>query len=417
MSVNIFGNINGFNYRTTEINLFETAQQQGNKQPVKLCYTEAGKTLQGIKVNISEEGLRALHGSKLPGSTNIKDQQEELKFYSEHQPLESFENQLSRKMREGLSQLKVENPNRITMSDKENALMNGFKTIADEIFAGYEAGTRVRFVEDIESDDGYRKLSKEDELSLLKQEFDDLVEKFFGEEHQKEAEEVAKALNSFQQIKLHMGSTDIKQYAPEKIPADFIEKLRDNSSQYISNTFDNEITKTLSITSSGIHHGDRAEREDIISKSIVPLEGNYKVFNLTDEEACILKSFRLEEYFDIRNRMKDEDKEAYNNLLKAESAADNNPDPSEKFKVYAKAYNWAYGDIFDKIHKENPDVDVYVKSSGTPENHNYQMRNNRTSLVISTDEIKLLQSKKEQDKTAQDELWKRIIDKITNSDL
>ena len=185
----------------------------------------------------------------------------------------------------------------------------------------------------------------------------------------------------------------------------------------ISNVLGNDVAATLSISSRGIVQAERSEREAILQNSIVQLEGNYKKLDLSDEEACILKSFRLEEYFDIRNRMKDEDKEAYNNLLKAESAADNNPDPSEKFKVYAKAYNWAYGDIFDKIHKENPDVDVYVKSSGTPENHNYQMRNNRTSLVISTDEIKLLQSKKEQDKTAQDELWKRIIEKITNSDL
>ena len=88
------------------------------------------------------------------------------------------------------------------------------------------------------------------------------------------------------------------------------------------------------------------------------------------------------------------------------------PDPSETFKVYAKAYNWAYGDVFDRIHKENPDVDIYVRSPGTPENHNFQMRNNRTSLVISTDEIKLLQSKKESDKDAQETLWNTILEKI-----
>ena len=80
MSVNMFGNISGFSYRPAEINLFETAHQQGNKQPAKFCDTEAGKNIQGIKVNISEEGLRALHGSKLPGSTDIKEQQEQLKF-------------------------------------------------------------------------------------------------------------------------------------------------------------------------------------------------------------------------------------------------------------------------------------------------------------------------------------------------
>ena len=169
---------------------------------------------------------------------------------------------------------------------------------------------------------------------------------------------------------------------------------------------------TLSISSSGIAQAERAEREAILKNSIVQLEGGYKRFELSDEETCILKSFRLEEYYGIRDRMKNEDSDAFNALLKAEKSAAQDPDPSETFKVYAKAHNWAYGDVFDRIHKENPDVDIYVRSLGTPENHNFQMRNNRTSLVISTDEIKLLQSKKESDKDAQETLWNTILEKI-----
>ena len=180
----------------------------------------------------------------------------------------------------------------------------------------------------------------------------------------------------------------------------------------VSAAFGEGAAATLSISSSGIAQADRAEREAILQQSIVQLEGGYRKFNLTDEEACILKSFRLEEYYDIRNRMKNEDINAYNDLLKSEEIADKNSDPSEKFKVYAKAYNWAYGDVFDRIHKENPEVDIYVRSPGTEENHNYQIRNNRTSLIISTDEIKLLQSKNDDDKKAQEELWNRILDKI-----
>ena len=40
------------------------------------------------------------------------------------------------------------------------------------------------------------------------------------------------------------------------------------------------------------------------------------------------------------------------------------------------------------------------------------MRNNRKAIVISTDDIKLLQSKRDADKKEQDELWKSILDKI-----
>ena len=192
------------------------------------------------------------------------------------------------------------------------------------------------------------------------------------------------------------------------------EKLNNpNDEGAISDAFDDGVAATLSISSSGIAQAGRAEREAILQKSIVQLEGGYRKFDLTDEEDCILKSFRLEEYYDIRNRMKNEDVNAYNALLRSEETAKKDPDPSEQFKVYAKAYNWAYGDVFDRIHKENPDVDIYVRSPGMSDDHNYQMRNNRTSLIISTDEIRLLQSKKESDMQVQEELWNRILEKIS----
>ena len=139
----------------------------------------------------------------------------------------------------------------------------------------------------------------------------------------------------------------------------------------------------------------------------------YEIYGNNAREMTIsLMGLDISEYYDIRNRMKNDDINAYNDLLKSEEIADKNSDPSEKFKVYAKAYNWAYGDVFDRIHKENPEVDIYVRSPGMEENQNYQMRNNRTSLVISTDEIKLLQSRNDNDKKAQEELWNRILEKI-----
>lgn len=412
MGINLFGNVGSFSYRPAEVNLFNQANKPETPK-VKFKDTEAGRDMPVVKVNISKEGLLALHGSKLDGSVDIKKQQEEIKYYSEHQPIDSFRNQLTKGMQDNLSKIKAENPDQsFSISDKENALMNSFKSIADEIVSGYEDGSRIRFIQDAASDDGYSRLSKTDELMLLKQEFEDFVESRFGIKHQKESEEVAKALNSFQSIKAQMGNTDIRTYTPEKIPKDFVEILQRDAEKYISDAFEKDAGKTLSITSSGVKQLDRAEQEELISKSIVQGEGAYKKFDLNDSEACILKSFRLEEYYDIRGRMKNEDKDAYNNLLKAEEEANKSSNPSEKFKVYAKAYDWAYGDIFDKIHKENPDVDIYVKSSGTPESHNYQMRSNRTSIVISTDEIKLLQSKDEKDKDKQMELWNSILEII-----
>lgn len=69
MAINLYGNVSG-TYQKPNIDLFEMARKQNN-QPVKFCDTEAGKNLPAIKVNISEEGLRALHGSKMKGSVDI----------------------------------------------------------------------------------------------------------------------------------------------------------------------------------------------------------------------------------------------------------------------------------------------------------------------------------------------------------
>lgn len=180
----------------------------------------------------------------------------------------------------------------------------------------------------------------------------------------------------------------------------------------VSSAFGDDSAATLSISSSGVAQAEHAEREALIKQSIVQLEGGYKRYNLTDEETCILKSFRLEEYMEIRDRMRKDDSGAYQDFLKAEVVAKKDSDPSTQFKLYAKAYDWAYGDVFDRIHKENPDVDIYVKSAGTPDNHNYQMKNNRKALVISTDEIELLQSKKDNDKETQAKLWNSILNRI-----
>ena len=72
MAVHLYGNVNG-TYQKPNIDLFEMTGKQNN-QPVKFCDTEAGKNVPAIKVNISEEGLRALHGSKIKGSVDIQKQ-------------------------------------------------------------------------------------------------------------------------------------------------------------------------------------------------------------------------------------------------------------------------------------------------------------------------------------------------------
>lgn len=230
MAVHLFGNVNG-TYQKPNIDLFEMAGKQNN-QPAKFCDTEAGKNVQVIKINISEEGLRALHGSKLKGSVDIQKQMEERQYISEHQPVESFANRFSRAMLNRYEQLSESNED-ITIQKKADALLDEFRKICDEINSGYEEGNRVRFIEDAAAEDGYRKLSKDEELSILLSEFGHFVEGRFGKEHQEQSVKVANTLNDLQKVKQELGYGDIKYYEPEHIPDGFVENLLEAANQYV----------------------------------------------------------------------------------------------------------------------------------------------------------------------------------------
>mgnify|MGYP000024995448 CR=1 FL=1 len=122
---------------------------------------------------------------------------------------------------------------KLTIQKKADVLLGEFKSICDEINSGYDGGTRVRFIEDSTSTDGFRKLSKDDELSILLSEFSNFVEGRFGKTHQEESEKVAKIVNDLQKVKQEMGRGDIRYYEPEYIPSDFVEKLLKAASDYI----------------------------------------------------------------------------------------------------------------------------------------------------------------------------------------
>ena len=68
------------------------------------------------------------------------------------------------------------------------------------------------------------------------------------------------------------------------------------------------------------------------------------------------------------------------------------------------------------LHKSNPDLDVFIRSAGTPKNFEfrseYDKKNDRQYVIISTDEIRLLQSKNSNDKKRQDKLWSEIMNRI-----
>lgn len=230
MAVNLVGNVNGRSYDPPEIDLFEMAHKQENKL-VKFNETVSGKENRPVKLEISQEGLRALHGSNLKGTVNIDEMTSEIRYISEHQPIESFTNRFSRLIPN--EYLQIRGSGTSVAVEKGKALMNGFRNICDEIISGHEEGNRIRYMEDDTAEDGFVKISKEEELSILFDEFSVFIEDRFGKQHQEEAVKFAEAVNDIQNTKQRLGIGTNEYYEPIKIPEGFMEKLLSDAKQYI----------------------------------------------------------------------------------------------------------------------------------------------------------------------------------------
>jgi len=409
MGIALYGNINGYTYRPPQLNLLDSAKSQ-NSNPTTV--SSAYPDMPAVEVNISEEGLKALHGSKLPGSADPFETAAQIAYMSEHQPIESYESKFSQmipssyEMNERGEAVYVHHTN----EEKIAALSEGFKSLVDEINKGYDEGTRVRFVEDPTSEDGFRKLTREEELEILQQEFDDFVDSRFGKERAAEDAKIKESLDALQELKKSLGRGEVKEYKLEALSDEEAEGLKTKLKSYIG--------ANGKIAVPEMTEEQKTEREAKIKafqESIVYYEESPFKINITRDECNIMMSFEPEEYSGIIERMKKDAPDTYTKHKTALDEAKANGDTSGVFREYAGAYKWAYGDIFDKIHEKEPNVDIYIKSASTTKDYDYHFINNSKSLVISTDEFKLLQSKNPKDSEKQEKLWLDIFDRINSS--
>ncbi len=190
------------------------------------------------------------------------------------------------------------------------------------------------------------------------------------------------------------------------LPEGFIEKFRENIKNY-SSKYSSQCTSQLDKTAN-----KKEEFRDY--QAAIPH------FSLTREETNLLQSWRLEEYVSIMDRMKNSDPEQYKAHQQALIAAENGGELGDDLRVRLSAYRWAYGDAMDQIYEKHSGVDVFIKSpqddphfyDGREFRNAYQKQNNIPYLAVTTDELKLLQSKRKEDKEAQDKLWEAIKSRI-----
>lgn len=310
MGMNIVGNVNG-SYKASQIDLFEIAKKRGiEEQPIKTVSSILGEN-SAIKVNISEEGLKALHGSKLNGNDDLESRIQQMEYMSEHQPVESFTSRLGRTLQESYEGISYEH--RPSVEEKGKTVLNAFKEMTDEIVSGYENGTRVRFIEDSTSKDGYRKLTMEDELSILQNEYDEFVENRFGKEHAEESVKITNAINDFEKLKESLGKGPAKTYTPEKIPDNFVQKLKQDSRKYVeSKTIEPKSESIMTAANTNEieneHYSKMMEISGIVDENIRKNEGRDVNIN------------------DIMKTMMDTYESLYNEIVKAHENGDREVD-------------------------------------------------------------------------------------------
>lgn len=233
MNVQLFGNIDNKTYQAPRINLMQKVQEKG-ATPLTFKETIKGLNDANVSVSISDEGLKALHGSKLQGAIDPMETAKQIEYMSNHQPVESFSNRFAQmlpsnyEMNDQGEAVFVSH----TLQEKEDALISGFKQLYNEISIGHSLGTRIRYIEDETAEDGFRKLTKDEELEILKQEFDDFVDSRFGAEAQAQNAKAAKAMKEIEQLKESLGKGSTSHFESELIPDRFADNLKRETGTY-----------------------------------------------------------------------------------------------------------------------------------------------------------------------------------------
>ena len=177
-----------------QYNLFHIAEtkkaETNQKNPVVKADFFPGE----VQVSISKEGLKQYRSSMVEEQKKrIEDEEkfeatirEDKILLKSHRYMISGETnhimETKKREREGAS---------LTSEDRAQSMLEAYANLYDEIVRGYEDGTREIYVDDAESPNGYRLLTKEEELERLDDAYKELSEGYEMQlERDREANEI-----------------------------------------------------------------------------------------------------------------------------------------------------------------------------------------------------------------------------------
>lgn len=167
MSVSVTGSTSKVN---TEFNWFQnmkdaSSQKQESKNELQ------SKENNAVKLSISPEGIESCRkkllesGEQGAGGKVIEKKHALIKQAKNAIFANQYENELTQKAVELKGQR--ESGGTYSLLDKAEDYVKAYGNLYDEIVQGYKNGTRERYVEDENSETGFRKMTMEEELSSL----------------------------------------------------------------------------------------------------------------------------------------------------------------------------------------------------------------------------------------------------------
>ena len=171
MSVSITGDTSRV---STEYNWFQNTKAANSQEQGKTSELPP-KDNNAVKISISQEGIenyrKKLHesGGQAAGKNVIEKKHALIKQAKNAIFANQYENELAQKAGELKEQR--ESGGTYSLSNKVEDYVKAYGNLYDEIVQGYKNGTRERYVEDENSETGFRKMTMEEELSGLDKAF------------------------------------------------------------------------------------------------------------------------------------------------------------------------------------------------------------------------------------------------------
>ena len=147
--------------------LFRIAQTGNKEEKQRKSTFQAASDQEPVSVAISKEGLEKYRSEMIAAQKNKAKEEESFEKSLKDGIIITSANRLFRGEFHEINRQKENEKGSVTKEDAAQSILEAYALMYDEIVRGYADGTRAMYEADADSSEGYRLLTKEEELKLL----------------------------------------------------------------------------------------------------------------------------------------------------------------------------------------------------------------------------------------------------------